>query len=49
MKECGNIQLCLGLKAGIDGATKTMGERIRERERTDNTLKERGVKTISWK
>ena len=30
-KACGNLQLCAGLEAGIDGATHTVGQRRVER------------------
>ena len=30
---CGNLQLCAGLKAGIEGATHALGQRISERVR----------------
>ena len=30
---CGNLQLCAGLEAGIEGATHTVGQRRRERVR----------------
>ena len=31
--ECGNLQLCAGLEAGIEGATHDVGQRRLERER----------------
>ena len=38
---CGNIQLCAGLEAGIEGATDTMGQRrlARVRERQEEAAK----------
>ena len=30
---CGNLQLCAGLKAGIEGATHALGQSIFERVR----------------
>ena len=30
---CGNLQLCAGLEAGIEGATHTMGQRRLEKVR----------------
>ena len=39
---CGNLQLCAGLEAGIEGATHTMGQRRPERVRKRRSREEAG-------
>ena len=38
--ECGNIQLCAGLEAGIEGATHSKGQRRLERVRAQRIVEE---------
>ena len=40
---CGNMQLCAGLKVGIEGTTQAVGKRRREREVQRRREEEAGI------